>query len=192
VTINGVAVANAGADQTVCASLPNVTLAGSVSGAASSGTWSTSGTGTFDNANSMTAVYTPSVEDIAAGTVTLTLTTNNPSGSCPAVSDNMVVTINGVAVANAGADQTVCASFPNVTLAGSVSGAASSGIWSTSGTGTFDNANSMTAVYTPSAEDIAAGTVTLTLTTNDPSGPCPAVSDNMTIIIDPLPTPLIR
>src|SRR5437016_14476928 len=56
------------------------------------------------------------------GSVALTLTSNDPAGPCPAVSDTIVVTINPVAVANAGPDQTVCASSPVVTLAGSVSG----------------------------------------------------------------------
>jgi hypothetical protein len=187
ITINSGATANAGADQTVCASSPAVTLAGSVGGGASSGTWS-GGTGTFNpNATTLNAVYTPSAAEITAGTVTLTLTTNDPEGPCTAGSDTMTITINPVATANAGADQTVCASSPNVTLAGSVGGSASSGTWS-GGTGTFNpNATTLNAVYTPSAAEITAGTVTLTLTTNDPTGPCPAVSDTMTITISPNP-----
>src|SRR5690606_6904917 len=40
---------------------------------------------------------------------------------------------------------------------------------------------SVTAVYTPSAADITAGSVTLTLTTNDPVGPCDAASDTVVI-----------
>ncbi|HNJ41777.1 MAG TPA: NHL repeat-containing protein, partial [Acidobacteriota bacterium] len=39
------------------------------------------------------------------------------------------------------------------------------------------------ATYTPSAGEIAAGTVTLTCTTDDPPGPCLAASDSMTISI---------
>jgi hypothetical protein len=59
---------------------------------------------------------------------------------------------------------------------GSVGGGATTGTWTTAGTGTFNNANALNAVYTPSATDITAGTVTLTLTTNDPAGPCNAVT----------------
>ena len=59
--------------------------------------------------------------------------------------------------------------------------------WSTSGTGTFDNSSSMSAIYTPSASDITDGGVILTLTTNDPIGSCDAVVDDLTITINPSP-----
>src|SRR2546426_8069212 len=96
----------------------------------------------------------------------------------------MVTTINPVATANAGVDQTVCASSATVTLAGSVGGAASSGTWS-GGSGTFNpNNTTLNATYTPSAAEITAGTVTLTLTSNDPAGPCGVVSDTMVITIN--------
>jgi hypothetical protein len=96
----------------------------------------------------------------------------------------MTITINAVATANAGADQTVCADNAVVTLAGSIGGAAGSSTWTSSGTGSFSDASSLISTYTPSAADITAGTVTLTLTTNDPSGPCGTVTDQMTITIN--------
>ncbi len=43
-------------------------------------------------------------------------------------------------------------------------------------------------VYTPSAAEITAGVVTLTLTTNDPAGPCSAVNDVIVISINPAAT----
>jgi hypothetical protein len=75
-------------------------------------------------------------------------------------------------------------------MAGSIGGSAATGTWTTSGTGTFNpNATTLNAVYTPSAADIAAGTVTLTLTTNDPdgAGPCTAAVDTMILTIKPTP-----
>jgi len=186
ITINPVATADAGTDYTICAG-STVTLAGSIGGSASSGTWS-GGTGTFSpNANALNATYTPSAGEVTAGTVTLTLTTNDPAGPCGAVSDQMVITINPVATANANVDQTICAGS-TVTLAGSIGGGASGATWS-GGTGTFSpNANTLNATYTPSAGEVTAGTLTLTLTTNDPRGPCPAVSDQMVITINPIAT----
>ena len=89
------------------------------------------------NNTTLNAVYTPSVAEIIAGTVTLTLTTDDPPGQCGAATDQIVITINPVATANANLDQTVCASSPNVTLAGSVGGSATTGTWSSGGTGTF-------------------------------------------------------
>jgi hypothetical protein len=183
-TINPPATANANIDQTICAG-STVTLAGSIGGGASSGTWSSSGTGLFSpGATTLNAVYTPSAADITAGTITLTLTTNDPVGPCIAASDAMVVTINPPATANANIDQTICVGEA-VTLAGSVGGGASSGTWSSSGTGLFSpGATTLNAVYTPSAADVTAGTITLTLTTNDPVGPCIAASDAMVVIIE--------
>jgi hypothetical protein len=185
-TFSPAATANAGPDQTVCASSPQVQLAGSVGGGGTSGTWS-GGAGSFSpSAAALNAVYTPTAAEITAGSVTLTLTTDDPAGPCPAVSDQMTVTINPAATANAGPDQRVCASSPQVQLAGSVGGGATSGTWS-GGAGTFSpRASVLDATYTPAAAEIAAGSVTLTLTTNDPAGPCPAVSDPMRITIDPV------
>src|SRR5207244_1268609 len=128
------------------------------------------------------ATYTLSAADVAVGTVTLTLTAID--GPCGPVSDSMVITINPVAIANAGPDQTVCASNPTATLAGSVGGAASSGTWS-GGTGTVSpNNTTLNATYSPSMAEITAGTVLLTLTTDDPNGPCSAVSDTMVITVN--------
>ena len=186
VTINAAATASAGANATICAGT-TYTLAGSIGGSAATLTWTTSGTGTFSLATSATAVYTPSAADIAAGTVTLTLTTNDPAGPCPFVTSTMVLTINPAATVAAGSNATIC-SGSTYTLAGSIGGSAASSTWTTSGTGTFNNAALLGAIYTPSAADIAAGTVTLTLTTNDPAGPCGAVTSSLVLTINPLPT----
>src|SRR5204863_28216 len=141
--------------------------AGSIGGAATSSTWSAP-SGTFSNASSLTSTYTPS---IASGTVTLTLTTNDPDGTgpCTAATSTMIITVNAAATANAGPAQTICAGG-TVDLAGVIGGGATSSTWSAP-SGTFSNASSLTSTYTPT---IASGTVTLTLTTNDPAGPCGA------------------
>src|SRR5438093_3427142 len=175
------ATADAGLDQTACASSPAVQLDGSVGGAASSGTWS-GGNGSFSpSASALNATYTPTAAEVATGSVTLTLTTNDPAGPCGAVSDQMTITFNPAATANAGLDQSACSSSPSVQLNGSVGGAASSGTWS-GGNGSFSpDASALNATYTPTAAEVAAGSVTLTLTTNDPAGPCGPVSDPMTI-----------
>jgi hypothetical protein len=95
----------------------------------------------------------------------------------------MTIVFNTALAVNAGPDQAVCPVSPQVQLAGTVSNGAA-GTW-TGGSGTFQpNASTLDATYMPSAAEIAAGTATLTLVTNDPSGPCPAVSDQMKITID--------
>lgn len=185
ITISPVATANAGADQTICSGT-SATLAGVIGGSAAVGTWS-GGTGTFNpDATTLNAVYTPSAAEVAAGTLTLTLTTDDPAGACLAASDQVTITISTGATANAGPDQTICGNSL-VTLGGSIGGLAVTGTWS-GGTGTFNpNATTLNAVYTPSAAEVTAGTVTLTLTTDDPAGPCPAGTDAMTITINATP-----
>jgi hypothetical protein len=183
ITINPAATANAGADQRVCASDPRVQLAGAVGGGASTGSWS-GGAGTFaPNSSALNAVYTPSAAEIAARSVTLTLTTTDPAGPCGSVSDQIQITIDPITVVQAGADQQVCSSSPQVQLQGSMSGTVTTGSW-TGGTGTFSPSRSaLNATYTPSASEISGGNVTLTLTSAASSGPCAAASDAMTIQI---------
>ena len=54
--------------------------------------WTTSGTGTFDDASSLSAQYIPSTLDFSIGTVTLTLTGYN-EGVCSQNSDTMTLTL---------------------------------------------------------------------------------------------------
>jgi gliding motility-associated-like protein len=178
ITINPIAVVNAGADISLCIG-ETATLSGTIGGSAGSGTW-TGGSGSFSpDAATPNAVYTPTPAEAAAGTVTLTFTTNDPVGPCPAVSDAVVITVIPMPTVNAGPSQTVC-SGTTITLAGTVGTGATSGTWS-GGTGTYSPSNTaLNAVYTPSAAEYAAGSVTLTLTTNDPAGPCPAVTSTVT------------
>jgi uncharacterized repeat protein (TIGR01451 family)/gliding motility-associated-like protein len=70
-------------------------LGASLGGGATSGTWTTNGTGTFDNANSLTAKYTPTVADESRGSIEFTFTTNDPDGSataCSAISAKTIFT----------------------------------------------------------------------------------------------------
>ncbi|MCE9540780.1 MAG: hypothetical protein K8R85_16400, partial [Bacteroidetes bacterium] len=154
VTENPTAFVNASPDQTVCSGSP-VALTSSLGGAATMGTW-TGGTGTYaPNNTSLNCSYSPSAAEITAGTVTLTLTTNDPNGPCPAVSDQTIITINPEAIVSAGLDQTICIGN-TVTLAGSIGGAAVSGTW-TGGTGTYSPDNTTpNAVYTPSTTEASA------------------------------------
>ncbi len=185
-TINPIATVDAGPAQAICAG-STLTLAGVTGGSAASATWS-GGTGTFaPNNTTLNAVYTPSAAEVTAGTVTLTLTTDDPAGACGPVNDNVIFTINPIATVDAGPTQTICASS-TITLAGVIGGSATSALWS-GGTGTFNpNASALNAIYTPSAAEITAGILTLTLTTDDPAGSCNAVTDNVTINIAGVPT----
>ncbi|MCB9200511.1 MAG: hypothetical protein H6596_08495 [Flavobacteriales bacterium] len=117
--------------------------------------------------------------------MTLTLTTTG-NGTCNAVTDQVQIAFTPAPVVNAGADGAVCANNAAIALNGSVTGA-TGGTWS-GGSGTFSpNANTLNASYTPSAAEITAGSVTLTLTSAG-NGTCNAVSDQVTWTITPAPT----
>ena len=89
------ATASAGADASACASTPHK-LNGSIGGTAKTAHWTTSGTGSFDNAYALNPVYTPSAADILSGKVTLTLSASTNNAACPVASDDMVLSIDGI------------------------------------------------------------------------------------------------
>ncbi|MCH8330982.1 MAG: hypothetical protein IH946_06330 [Bacteroidetes bacterium] len=87
-------------------------------------------------------------------------------------------------VVDAGSDQIVCAGISCVALNGTVSGGSSTGIWSTSGTGTFSpNDSSLIGCYIPSAADTTTGVVIIELTSTN-NGICLPVIDTMIITIN--------
>jgi len=73
-------------------------------------------------------------------------------------------------------------------LNASISGGVASGIWTSTGGGSFDNGgifggvNSAT-TYTPSESEITAGKVILTLTSDDPPGSCEPEADAVMVLI---------
>lgn len=115
-------------------------------------------------------------------------------GSCyssPTVLTVQIVDCNcqSIAGVNVGPGQTVCAGDA-ILLKAVLSGSATSVTWSTNGTGTFSNLNSLTTTYTATASDIATGNVLLTATTNDPDGPggvCEAATSSVIVRISKRP-----
>jgi gliding motility-associated-like protein len=178
-TLSNDAAVSAGADATICEGSTFTP-----SGASSMNTiglmWTSSGTGTFDDATLIHPVYTPSMADIISGTVTLTLTGQAPA-PCDPVTDVMVLTINRQTMVSAGSDDETCEGL-SFTLQGATAAFAQSVLWTTSGSGTFNNPALVNAVYIPSQSDILNGTVTLTITGNA-TFPCETVSDQMTLTI---------
>lgn len=185
VTVNPIATADAGSSQTICASSGAV-LAGVIGASVTSGTWS-GGNGTYaPNNTDLNAIYTPDLTEIIAGSVTLTLTTNDPPGSCLPASSSVIISINVPAIIDAGLDDTICIGSTAV-LAGVIGGVATSGTWSGGG-GTYSPDNtSSNAVYTPGLSETQAGTASLVYTSDDPSGPCASAVDSMIINIMPSP-----
>lgn len=170
----------AGPNQTICG-INTATLAGSFGGGATSATWTSSGTGTFNDATLNNAVYTPSGADIAAGSVTLTRTTNDPAGACPAVNASMTLTLIAAPTADAGGNQTICAGN-TFTVSGATATNNTGVSWATAGDGTFINGTTLTPTYTPGLADLAGGSVLLTLTATGNS-PCANALNIITLTI---------
>lgn len=189
-TITTAATATAGTVINVCQNTTINITAGSSAANQTGITWTSNGTGTFTNANSLTlCTYTPSAADITAGTRILTLTANGNS-PCGTVTSTKNIIISKTMTAAAGTALTTCASSGAVNItAGSSATNQTSVTWTSSGTGTFANANSLTTcTYTPSAADITAGSVTLTLTASNAG--CPNVTSTKTLTIFATPMPV--
>lgn len=185
ISVFPVGIATAGPDQTVCGNNSLVSLDGSISGAASSGVWSTNGTGSFvPNTTTLDADYIPSEDDILNASVTLTLTAN----ACNVALDNMIVTITPSPSVYAGENQTVCITDLDVQLGGVVAGPTTTGIWTSSGTGTFvPSATALNAIYMLSSADSLNQGVELILSSTA-NGSCFVVQDTINIFVFPTGT----
>ena len=174
---------NAGADGETCEDTP-YTLAGSATNQESV-LWETSGDGTFDDPNSLTANYSPGSTDIINGMATLTLTAFAVSPCGDHATDDMVLSIQALPTADAGADGAICENV-SYTLSGSATNQQSV-LWITAGDGTFDDPTLLSATYTPGTNDISNGSVVLSLTVYA-IAPCGTnASDDMTLSIQAQP-----
>ncbi len=175
---------NAGSDFTICAN-GSASLNGFVGGGNISGIWSTNGFGGFSSpSNSLTNIYIPSQLDTTLKPVKLFLTSNGP---CPISKDTLLLTVKPSPIVNASIDQIVCSNNSTIYLNGSVLGGASTGIWSSLGTGTFyPNSNILNGNYIPSVTDTANGSVKLILTATN-TGICAIERDTMLVTITPAP-----
>lgn len=172
--------AYAGEDASVCADA-TVQLSATASNY-STLLWETSGTGSFNDATILNPVYTPGAEDIASGSVVLSLTASKPAVSD--TTDFVTITFAPVPTAFAGNSANICSSDSYSTFEATAENYVEL-FWSTNGTGTFSDINSLSTRYAPSAEDIAAGTVILTL--NVSNGVCDVHTSSVPITINPKP-----
>jgi len=111
------------------------------------------------------------------------------ANGCDGAFEDVTVTVNSIPTVDAGPGFEICED-ETIQLAASFGGSASSITWSGGGGApAFSNVSDPSAVYTPTAADIANGSVTLTITTDDPdgAGPCTSAIDQVTFIINDLP-----
>jgi gliding motility-associated-like protein len=168
-----------------------VALSGSVTGGVANGYWTANVPGGSFSAigvggaasGALNSTYTPPNNYI--GNIILTLTSTQPPAPCPVVSGQTTLVFNQLATANASTYPNGLCAGQSLNLNGSIGGAASSATWSSNVGGTFANPASLTTTWTPPAG--YTGTAVLTLTTNDPAGPCNPATSTATVLVKPLP-----
>lgn len=175
---------NAGPDQTICADVNTIQLNGTVANATSV-IWTSSGSGSFSSSTALAPIYSPSEQDLNSGSLTFTLSTE-PSGPCPAFSDQIIYSFSPAPIISAGPDKTICAEKDTIHLSGTVT-VATDYKWTTTGSGSFSpSASSDKVVYTLSEDDKTNGSFRI-LFSSLVQGSCNPVSDDLLVTILPEP-----
>jgi hypothetical protein len=104
-----------------------------------------------------------------SGTYSVTVTDGNTCSSVASVTATVAVCSCPNPATVTAASAAIC-SGATANLTATIGGGATTATWTTSGSGTFNPSTGTSTVYTPSVGDIAAGSVTITITTNDPDG----------------------
>ncbi|MBL0136296.1 MAG: hypothetical protein IPP79_21135, partial [Chitinophagaceae bacterium] len=155
------AIANAGPDQVICNDDSYVILGASASDFDSL-QWSHNGLGTLSGINTLSPVYEPAVGE--SGSVKLTLKVTGLS-TCADVIDQMNLTINPSIILTTSGNLETCESSP-VQITGVSAQNYSSNLWTSSGSGSFDNPAKLNPVYHPSTSDVTNGSASLTINVN--------------------------
>jgi gliding motility-associated-like protein len=172
----------AGPDDTYCKNnVGAIPLTGSKEFAVGS-EWTGGDGGAFDNSGSLNTTYTPSPNDLSAGSVTLYLRSDGSFFSCPDAVDSTVIVFTDPPVVIVGPDRVVCGNDSLVDISGTVTGVTTTGIWTTSGGGDFDAETDLITDYLISQSDTANGSVTVFLTSTQNLN-CLAVTSSIDITI---------
>jgi gliding motility-associated-like protein len=183
VTVNQSPTANAGlAPVAICQGETSSSLAGSIGGSATSGTWSSSSGGIFiPNATNLNATWTPPAN--YSGSSTLTLTTGGGLCGIITASKTQLVNPNAVITLTSGPateSQTLCINTPISPISYSISGGATGG--GVTGLPTGVNLIFSGGVFTISGTPSITGSFTYTLTT---TGTCTQTTTSGTINVNP-------
>ena len=159
ITLTSPPTVSAGDDAAICEDVPH-TLNGIASNQQSV-VWTTAGDGSFDDATLLNATYTPGSGDVNNSSVVLTLTAFAISPCGVDAIDNMTLEVQGLPLANAGINATICEN-ESYALSGTATNMISV-LWGTNGDGSFDDEFILNPVYTPGPNDILDEEVTLYL-----------------------------
>lgn len=175
--------ATAGGSKTVCSNQTAVLTSGEASSSNGTIAWTENGTGNITaGSTTLTPTYTPGAGE--NGTVTLTMTVTN--ATCGSVQATYTVNVVAAATASAGPAVSMCTNGGTTVIGTGATATNNTGVtWTSNGTGTIGNANSLNgATYTPGIGETGNVTLTLTATGNTP---CGNATNNKTLTINAIP-----
>ena len=190
ITVNTLPTVSVTPDFSVCTTTSNTTLAATISGSATGVTWTTSGNGTFSNANVLNPVYTFTAAERSAGQVTLTATTTG--SSCTEASATVTITFTPAPVIPATTTTAICSGgSTNITLSSTPTAtsytwtrAVVTGITQAAGSGTTN----------PIAETLTnstAAAITVVYSVKPIMGTCIGNATSISQIVNPTVTPSV-
>lgn len=145
--------------------------------------WSVSNGGSFDNIGDLNTTYSPSPADIAIDSVIIRLESLGSIFSCPEDTDSIVIHFTEPANVNIGADVVICDNETEIPNAGMITGSSITGVWTSSGSGAFDNSQfDLVNDYLVASSDYALGTFYLYLESTN-NGNCNAVKDSIEVTV---------
>ncbi|MGM0566162.1 MAG: T9SS type A sorting domain-containing protein [Bacteroidota bacterium] len=147
--------------------------------------WESDGNGSFINSSGLSATYQPGDEE----TEVLIWANAEPLEGCESnASDTTTLLLFPSPEINAGEDIQSCGQHEVPLNDASAENAEESQImWSSTGSGSFENSSSLQTIYYPSDNDVSSGEITLTLTITS-SGTCQTVvTDQLQLSFDPAP-----
>lgn len=147
--------------------------------------WESSGTGYFAEPADLHTTYIPSEDDLAAGSVSLSLHGTGVS-PCGDNASSFMLSFTQPVMLTLDDEMHLCSDGSVAELNASAENY-SQVLWTSNGTGSFDDANIINPVYTPSNDDLTAGNVELTIELSG-IGPCENVVETITLIFVEMPT----
>ncbi len=179
-TIHAQPNANAGSNGSICSG-SSYTISGATAQNYTSILWSHNGAGTLLPLNSLNPTYTPALNE--TGNITFTLSAYGMT-PCNAVQSQTTLTIVPSVNLFAGPDAATCQGS-SFTITSATSSNSFSTIWTSNGSGTLLNSNTLTPTYIPGLGE--TGVILLTIVAQGLS-PCPAATDAMQLHIESYPT----
>ncbi len=124
--------------------------------------WTTSGTGVFDDDELLNATYYPSEADVLNGSVILSVS-HESEGACASVTDHIVLNFSNHPTVDAGNNRATCFNEP-VQITEAFAKNFNAILWTSNGGGTISNANTLSPIYTPAADEIGIIILTMQVT----------------------------